>query len=124
MFARNTIMAATVMAGLLAITSARAQTTAAAAPAPAAGSTHGSATHGSALPGIEFGTEAEAHAHCPADKLVWANLTSKAYHFSGDRYYGSGKTKHGAYMCLTDADANGFHKAGARHAAAAAKKPS
>jgi hypothetical protein len=119
MFTRNTIMAASLLAGLLAIAPARAQTTAAAAPAPAGGS-----THGNALPGIEFGTEAEAKAHCPADKLVWANLTSKAYHFSGDRWYGSGKTKHGAYMCLTDADAHGFHKAGTRHAAAAAKKPS
>jgi hypothetical protein len=117
MFARNTIMAASLLAGLLAISPARAQTTAAAVPAPAGGATHG-------LTGIEFGTEAEAKAHCPADKLVWANLTSKAYHFSGDRWYGSGKTKHGAYMCLTDADANGFHKAGARHAAAAVKKPS
>ncbi len=121
MLTRNTILAASILAGLLAITPARAQSTAAATPAPAGGATHGDAPPGSA--GVEFGTEAEAHAHCPADKLVWANLTSKAYHLSGNRYYGSGKTKHGAYMCQTDADANGFHKAGARHAAAAAKKP-
>jgi hypothetical protein len=73
---------------------------------------------------IEFQTEADAHAHCPGAKLVWANLTSKAYHLSGDRFYGSGKTKKGAFMCQADADANGFHKAGTRHAAAAAHKPS
>jgi hypothetical protein len=68
--------------------------------------------------GVEFKTEAEAKEHCPADKLVWANLTSKAYHLSGDKFYGSGKTKRGAYMCQTDADANGFHKSGSRHSGA------
>jgi hypothetical protein len=57
----------------------------------------------------EFQTEADARAHCPAGKLVWANLTSKAYHLSGDRFYGSGQTKKGAFT---------------HHAAAAARKPS
>jgi hypothetical protein len=59
----------------------------------------------------QYKTEAEAKGHCPTDTVVWANLGgSKAYHLSGDRYYG--KTKKGAYMCMKDADAGGFHKAG------------
>lgn len=55
----------------------------------------------------EYADEAAAKAHCPADTVVWANTTSKAYHMAGDKYYG--KTKKGAYMCQKDADSGGFH---------------
>jgi len=54
----------------------------------------------------QFETEGQAKAHCPADLVVWANFTSKIYHFAGHRSYGA--TKHGAYMCEKEATAQGF----------------
>ena len=64
-------------------------------------------------PSNRFSTEAAAKAHCPGDTVVWATLTrSKAYHLSGDRYYG--KTRHGAYMCRKDAESAGMHQTGRR----------
>jgi hypothetical protein len=57
----------------------------------------------------EFSTEAQAKAHCPSDTVVWVNLTSKIYHFSGARSYGT--TKHGAYMCERDTVAAGMRAA-------------
>lgn len=50
--------------------------------------------------------------HC-AGAIVWANMARKTYHLSGDPYYG--RTKHGEYMCEAAANAQGYHKAGARH---------
>ena len=49
----------------------------------------------------EFTDEAQAKAHCPGDTVVWANLSSKVYHFSGGKSYGA--TKRGAYMCEKEA---------------------
>ena len=57
----------------------------------------------------EFATEAQAKSHCPGDTVVWANLSSKIYHFSGNRDYGN--TKKGAYMCEGDTAAAGFRAA-------------
>ena len=57
----------------------------------------------------EFSTEAEAKAHCPSDTVVWVNLNSKIYHFSGTKDYGT--TKHGAYMCERDTAASGMRAA-------------
>jgi hypothetical protein len=54
----------------------------------------------------QFQTEALAKSHCPADLVVWANLPSKIYHFSGHRSYGT--TKSGVYMCEKDATTTGF----------------
>lgn len=48
--------------------------------------------------------------NCGAVKPVWVNLNSKAYHEPGDPYYG--KTKHGEYLCPSQAKAQGFHPAG------------
>ena len=68
----------------------------------------------------QFSSEQAAKGHCPGDAVVWVNLGgSKAYHMSGNKYYG--KTKHGAFMCQKEADQSGFHSAGARAHAAAAK---
>jgi hypothetical protein len=57
----------------------------------------------------EFSTEAQAKAHCPADTIVWANLRSRVYHFTGTRYYGA--TEKGAYMCERDATGTGVRAA-------------
>ena len=54
----------------------------------------------------QFATEAQAKARCPSDTVVWANLKSHIYHFSGSRNYGT--TKNGAYMCESDTVAGGF----------------
>lgn len=68
----------------------------------------------------QFSSEQAAKSHCPGDTVVWANLGgSKAYHMSGNKYYG--KTKQGAFMCQKEADQSGFHSAGRRAGATAAK---
>jgi hypothetical protein len=57
----------------------------------------------------EFSTEAQAKARCPGGTVVWVNLNSKIYHFSGTRNYGT--TEHGAYMCEGDTAAAGMRAA-------------
>jgi hypothetical protein len=57
----------------------------------------------------QFATEAQAKANCPIDTIVWANLRSKIYHFSGTHNYGN--TKDGAYMCERDTAAQGMRAA-------------
>src|SRR5207302_113283 len=57
----------------------------------------------------QFATESQAKAHCPGDTVVWANLSSKIYHYSGHRDYGT--TKRGAYMCESDTAASGVRAA-------------
>jgi hypothetical protein len=57
----------------------------------------------------EFAAVAQAKARCPADTVVWANLKSKIYHFSGNKDYGT--TKDSAYMCEKDATAEGVRAA-------------
>jgi hypothetical protein len=83
---------------------------------PAATHTRAASRHAATQSGAaagQFASETAAKAHCPGDTVVWASLgKSKAYHLSGNRYYG--KTKHGAYMCQKDADRSGFHLAGRR----------
>jgi hypothetical protein len=57
----------------------------------------------------EFATEAAAKARCSTDTVVWVNLDSKIYHYTG--YSDYGKTKRGAYMCEKDTSAAGFRAA-------------
>ena len=65
----------------------------------------------------QFSEESTAKSHCAGDPVVWVNLSgSRAYHMSGDKFYG--KTKTGAYMCQKEADQSGYHAAGSRAAAA------
>jgi hypothetical protein len=74
----------------------------------------------SSLAADQFSSEQAAKGHCPGDAVVWVNLGgSKAYHTSGDKYYG--KTKHGAYMCQKEAGQSGFHAGGRRATSKVAK---
>ena len=57
----------------------------------------------------QFASESQAKAHCPGDTVVWANLNSKIYHYSGHKDYGT--TKRGAYMCERDTSASGVRAA-------------
>jgi len=88
--------------------SASAPAAAAAAPAPAPAAAAGptvvktkSAPARATAPGT---TPAQAPTN-PTD--VWVNLSTKAYHYPGTKYYGA--TKHGKYMSEADAKAAGFH---------------
>jgi|SRR5690348_13965550 hypothetical protein len=86
-------------------------------PAPAPAATTAPAPRTSSTPAARMGTagtnqfasEAQAKTHCATDTVVWANLSSKVYHFSGHRDYGN--TKRGAYMCEGDATQQGFRAA-------------
>lgn len=84
------------------------QAPSAAKPAPSAAATPSGTTTAPAAAG-QFAHEAQAKSHCPGDTVVWANLDSKVYHFSGNRSYGN--TKKGAYMCERDTTAAGFRAA-------------
>ena len=95
-------------------------TTAAPAPAPAAPAPTATAPARPAAPSPapaaaaptganQYSTEAQAKMRCPSDTVVWVNLGSKIYHFSGYRNYGA--TKEGAYMCEKDAVAQSFNAA-------------
>lgn len=57
----------------------------------------------------EYATESAAKIHCLTGVVVWANLGTKVYHFSGNKDYGH--TKKGAYMCEKDAKAQGLRQA-------------
>ncbi len=57
----------------------------------------------------QYAAEGQAKSHCPSGLVVWANLDSKIYHFSGHNDYGH--TKQGAYMCEADAEAQGMRAA-------------
>ncbi|WP_158811250.1 hypothetical protein [Beijerinckia sp. L45] len=53
----------------------------------------------------QFPAEPGAKARCPGATVVWVNTKSRIYHFAGTKNYGN--TKDGAYMCETDATAEG-----------------
>ncbi len=57
----------------------------------------------------EYTTELAARAHCPSDTIVWANMPTRIYHYTGTRYFGH--TRNGAYMCEADARAAGYRAA-------------
>ncbi|MCC6779508.1 MAG: hypothetical protein IT537_23240 [Hyphomicrobiales bacterium] len=73
------------------------------------------AAPGDALGKGQYVAEADAKASCPADKVVWVNLTSRIFHPDTSRSYG--KTKRGAYMCEKAAAAEGYRSPKPRVAA-------
>jgi hypothetical protein len=79
-------------------------------PVPTAAPAAGSALNpGNPVGANQFSTEAQAKYRCPTGTVVWVNLKSKVYHFSGTRFYGN--TEHGAYMCESDTSAEGMRAA-------------
>lgn len=54
----------------------------------------------------QYKSAALAKVHCPAGTVVWANLDSKIFHFSGHKDYGN--TKDGTFMCEKDATSQGM----------------
>jgi hypothetical protein len=83
------------------------------APAPAssksAATTAAAPASGKPEAANQYAAESQAKSHCPSGLVVWANLDSKIYHFSGHNDYGH--TKQGAYMCEADAEAQGMRAA-------------
>jgi hypothetical protein len=57
----------------------------------------------------QYTTEGQAKGRCGSGTVVWANLDSKIYHFTGYKDYGHTKT--GAYMCERDATSQGMRAA-------------
>jgi hypothetical protein len=57
----------------------------------------------------QYATESQAKSHCSRGTVVWVNLESKIYHFSGGKVYGH--TKSGAYMCESEAMKQGMRAA-------------
>ncbi len=78
-------------------------------PPPATAARPAPSAPGNPVGANEYSTEAQAKARCPSDTVVWVNLKSKVYHFSGTRFYGN--TEHGAYMCERDTAAAGMRAA-------------
>ena len=54
---------------------------------------------------VQFCDENQAKARCPGSAIVWVNTKSNIYHKASANTYGH--TKEGAYMCETDATAEG-----------------
>jgi hypothetical protein len=79
--------------------------------APAAPSTASKSAPATGTPAgaNQYKSAALAKVHCPSGAVVWANLESKIYHFSGHKDYGTTKT--GAYMCEKDATGQGMRAA-------------
>lgn len=87
----------------------------AASPSPTAGTTNpaagGAMKDNGAMAPTGSAAPVPASLTCAAgDQIVWVNERRKVYHMASDPYYG--RTKHGSYMCESDAKSKGYHMAG------------
>ena len=62
---------------------------------------------------VQFCSDTEAQRRCPGTAVVWVNTKSKIFHKAGSNTYGH--TKVGAYMCESDATAEGDRPSGNGH---------
>ena len=53
----------------------------------------------------QFDSEQAAQKRCPADVVVWVNLSTGVFHYQGQRWYG--RTKNGAFVCKREAVSEG-----------------
>jgi hypothetical protein len=91
---------------------AQTKTTTAPTPAPAPSAPPATAARPAATTPTganQYTSEGQAKLRCVTGTVVWANLDSKIYHFSGYKDYGNTKT--GAYMCEPDATGQGMRAA-------------
>lgn len=88
-----------------------ARSTAAPAPAPPPARTASQPPAATTAPtgANQYTTEGQAKGRCGSGTVVWVNLDSKIYHFTGYKDYGHTKT--GAYMCERDATSQGMRAA-------------
>jgi len=64
----------------------------------------------SAAPAMQGGASNATVPNCGSTQAVWVNLKTRVYHEPGDPVYG--KTRHGEYLCPSQAAAQGFRPAG------------
>ena len=77
--------------------------------APAPSAQPSPATPSQPAPASQAKTYSSASQGNPGPGMVWVNLGSGVYHYSGSRYYG--KTNNGKYMSEDDAIKAGYHAA-------------
>jgi hypothetical protein len=93
-----------------AATAANAMSTAAGNAGQAAGSMASSAKNAMSNAAGSAANAMATKPNCGAVQPVWVNLKTKVYHEPGDPAYGN--TKHGEYLCPSQATAQGFRAAG------------
>ncbi len=85
----------------------------------AAGTT--AATAGAATAGTTTAAAGTTAQVPPAAGMVWVNLSTKVYHYAGDRWYG--KTKNGKFMTEQEAIAAGYRAAKSKSTAQQTQTP-
>jgi hypothetical protein len=76
----------------------------------AGGAAQGAANAAGAMGNAAGGmASAATKPNCGAVQAVWVNLATKRYHLPGDPAYG--RSRHGEYLCPSQAQAQGFRPA-------------
>ena len=101
------IVSVLLLCGLVAC--AHGKTAGTAQPTPVEGASNSTLTNGTQM----SNENASNIPDCGAVKAVWVNTKTKVYHEPGDPMYGH--TKHGKYMCPSQAKKEGDRPAGGAH---------